>query len=339
MKTDIKKSLQISEQVYSTYKNIWGSHENTKNEIIKALDNFIFEYIEYDMDNDSLEDFSFSLKSNKTFREIKKWLKERIGLESIDKILKEAFIKDVENNMSEKIEVLWGRLTKTHRWGFKFIDSIEDEIGFHREANEHLVFPEYKDLVSKPSEHCWETDNHKYRMIGKKELSQSRKAELLLIGEFEWNGLLIAKSKPLGIEDNTGWLVNLDHSYIPASDYNDLWTTTIEQRDINEKLDWITSGFFKPFINSCHTMPLANFLYREKLEKPENMRAIYLDFNQYNLEENNIDFVSNKGAVMKCSRCKTPVSTKNSKVIAKERACLECLEGKYSSELIAIRKS
>ena len=37
MKTDLRKSLNISDELYSKYKVIWGTHDKTKKEILSSL--------------------------------------------------------------------------------------------------------------------------------------------------------------------------------------------------------------------------------------------------------------------------------------------------------------
>lgn len=266
------------------------------------------------------------------FYSIRQWFElfEKHGGKNIYDVLEgvvNRIEKIVSKKASDKIDMLWRMLTTNKTTLRDSVYDLESEFKFIEAVAKQFSFPNYQLLVSEPSPKNWVHEE------GKAYLKTERKAELLLIGEFEWNGLIIAKSKPLGLSDSKGWLVNLDQDYKPNTSYKKLCQYKFYYRS-RKVMPTDSDCRFIPFKKNTHVMPLVSYLYHEKITQLGKDRAVFIDFNHYNLSGKNIEFKSSKGRRMRCSRCKREVVDKNSTIIAKQRVCGECLVGKHNTSML-----
>lgn len=117
-------------------------------------------------------------------------------------------------------------------------------------------------------------------------------AKIMLIGEFEWEGLVVAKSKPLGFEDRVGWLVNTKPNYMIKPDAFGI----AYKRKFPNGEDLV----FRPFVGcKAHIKPLIEVLY----DKRDGTKPVPKDRNVFNLVPSNITYMNKSGRPIYCSQC------------------------------------
>jgi len=92
------------------------------------------------------------------------------------------------------------------------VDTEQQYIGEMQQAQ--YVYPEYGVLVGPPSEKDF-VDYGKDMGPRGWWIEDERKADLLLLGVFEWKGLYIARAHCQTDKDPSGWLVCTDPDYVP----------------------------------------------------------------------------------------------------------------------------
>ncbi|MCG7869434.1 MAG: hypothetical protein JAY74_24080 [Candidatus Thiodiazotropha taylori] len=209
--------------------------------------------------------------------------------------------------ISRGINAIW----RSKWWSSNIVDD-NSQLKLIHAMQQRYVYPNYLDLVGKPSNDDYISDGV---------LTVFRKAELLLIGEFEWNGLIIAKHQSaLGFSydygektpkwsiDDEGWYVSPNHLPDPLS----------------------YSSFFTPFRNK-ERLKLVDVIYQLKSQLEDNHCILPIDGNVFNCMPENLASINRRGRPKRCVKCGRRVSDQSSRIIrvrgSKLRYCIVCLDG------------
>ena len=171
-----------------------------------------------------------------------------------------------------------------------------------------VKFPEYLELTGPPSPNDYDDDGR---------LTTSRKAELLLIGLFNWRGLSIAR--PAFIRDMFDWTQPADWNY---------WYVATEE--LPNPLPLEKQVFCAPLrFYECRW--LSEHLY-EQTHGPlsASQRLLHLDYNVQNCHPSNLAAYGKRGRPMYCSLCGVRVVKQNSYRIKSDgiyqRYCTLCVK-------------
>jgi len=208
------------------------------------------------------------------------------------------------------------------------IGDIKAEQTFIEVMRLKYIYPDYADLVGPPLEEDF-TEGF-CRKIRKPiaTLTAERKADLLLLGAFEWNGFYIAKP-PSGYDIPKGWWVCLEPNFVLKAGLG-------AQRRSNQ-YDWYDRYRikFEPFLD--HTAAcLADYLVAcdselgNRSPRSKHQRIRFADNNPYNCLPDNLKIVEKRGRKMRCQLCGKETTKEESKVLRdrgkKLRYCLDCLQ-------------
>lgn len=209
------------------------------------------------------------------------------------------------------VDRLWSRKWRTNKWRWR--RPVADD-GFHHAYIEacrsKYKFPDYLELLGPPRPEHYD---------GSGELTVQRKAELLLIGVFDWRGLRVARHHALfGYKADWTW-----SDKPPYTREQKGWYVPIALKRANPKTPKIRDYF----------APLRNYRC-ERLEKhltrsEKYKEVIFRDGNRYNCHPANLEVVSTRGRRKQCVRCERRVTERTSRRMKYEgstaRFCLQCL--------------
>jgi len=206
------------------------------------------------------------------------------------------------------------------------IRTIKEEEIFIEIMRGKYIYPDYADLVGKPSSSNFESSPYGNY------LSTERKADLLLLGAFTFRGMNIAKVPHYFSHALKGWEVCTDAEYVPSEGLGLVWAGQGEWITTPRYIDGCT---FMPFYK-YNVEPLHHYLteaeielgYRKPLSKFQKL--VFRDKNAYNCNPGNITAAEKRGRKMYCVQCGKETTTKESKVIRdkkeKLRYCISCLK-------------
>jgi hypothetical protein len=170
-------------------------------------------------------------------------------------------------SFSEPVAYAIASRWKDKRWS-KHIRDDNAQLSLIRARCQKYVYPDYQELVGPPKPEHYTAD---------RELTVERKAQLLLIGVFEWNGLLIAKNDHAYTDDRKGWMVVVDPAYEPT---RELKLYSDDGKD-----------YFDPFY-SYKSSPLIEHLYSDQLGNSQELwPCVDKDKNPYDCSPNNVVIV------------------------------------------------
>lgn len=168
-------------------------------------------------------------------------------------------------SFSEPVAYAIASRWKDKRWP-KHIRDDNAQLKLIRARCQQYVYPDYQELVGLPKPEHYTADG---------ELTLERKAQLLLIGSFQWNGLFIAKNDQAYTEDKKGWMVVVDSAYEPTQELK-LYSKHCED-------------YFDPFY-SYKSSPLIEKLYNDQLGNSQKLWPC-VDKNPYDCSPNNMVIV------------------------------------------------
>lgn len=210
------------------------------------------------------------------------------------------------------VERLWSRLCYGlgPRYGRRDISDTDFHTLFIYARQSRYKFPDYLDIVGPPaSEHYDDTG----------ELTTQRKATLLLIGLFDWNGMKIGKHQA-------------KYGFNPIDDSYEDSRYTREQkgwyvpiaRNRPEAKTLTVRDYFSPLRN-FRCQRLEQYLTANRKFSKVTLR----DKNPFNCHPDNLEIVSTRGRPKKCNSCERRVTDRTSKRIKVSgttmRYCLNCL--------------
>ncbi len=223
-------------------------------------------------------------------------MSRRYGRSRFDFLTSREFSEEeILNRIKRWVNMLWSndRLART-------VVDIESEQAYIEQMRQRYVFPDYLSLVGSPSESDFNESG---------ELKSRRKAELMLIGTFDWQGFLI--SRPVSTQDDQfpddGWFVALEAHTNELSFEN----------------------FFFPF-NKIKKQRLERYLVSQTRELKNAHRVAFKDGNVFNCHPDNFEIRGQGGRPMLCVYCRKK-TTKDMSVRIKvqgsyDRYCLTCVE-------------
>lgn len=236
--------------------------------------------------------------------------------------------------IAEKIDAIWHarRLPMN-------IANVANEQTFIEVLRVKFVYPDYADLVGPPTESDF-IDVTRRNGTVQQQLTLERKADLLLLGVFEWKGMCITRPHTLDPDASTGWLVFTEPNYQP-----DDWLGAYYRdgrgldKTPSHHSDTVT---FRPYLNH-ETSWLHDYLIdcdSELGHRPPRtkfQRVRFQDKNPYNCLPDNLVLVENRGRRMLCKGCGTDTTSENSMVISgrgkKLRFCLRCIRNLQEVEI------
>lgn len=255
--------------------------------------------------------------------------KERAAVDEINGL-------ELANNLiAEKIDAIWHakRLPNT-------VADVASEQTFIEVLRVKYLYPDYAELVGPAAESDF-TDVARRNGTVRRQLTLDRKADLLLLGVFEWKGMYITQALAWDPDVSTGWLVFTEPEYRPDDwlgayyrDYSRGLSKTPSHRS-----DAVT---FRPYLNH-EAAWLHDYLfdcdselgYRAPRTKFQRVR--FQDNNPYNCLPDNLALIEKRGRRMLCKGCGIKTTPEESMVISgkdrKLRLCLQCLRGLHEIEL------
>lgn len=199
------------------------------------------------------------------------------------------------------------------KWWSEDIRDDESQRGLIKAMQQKYIYPDYLELVGPPGPDDYRSDGC---------LTTSRKAELLLIGTFNWQGLTIAKHpsvfgyvfdrwemsrSPCWRVDDKGWYVC--HEDLPSELTYDGFLTPFKDRPVQKLGDYLVNQV-EPLKDLHGTIPI--------------------DGNVYNCQQDNLRVINLRGRPMRCKGCERRVAKEYSRLIrfdgVRERYCHACIE-------------
>ena len=196
-------------------------------------------------------------------------------------------------SFSEPVAYAIASRWKDKRWS-KHIRDDNAQLKLIRARCQQYVYPDYQELVGLPKPKHYTADG---------ELTLERKAQLLLIGVFEWRGLLIAKYDRAFTKDRRYWAVVDDPTYDPTQElklYCESEGTSWEKDEKGWYVERRSGGkyrtdfewednYFDPFY-SYKSSALIEKLYNDQLGNSQVLWPC-VDKNPYDCSPNNVVIV------------------------------------------------
>lgn len=210
--------------------------------------------------------------------------------------------EEIAGQIIRSVEAMWRRMR-----GHQDILDDESQSHFIRAKRRAYPFPDYLALVGPPSPEDYEAPG---------QLTLARKAQLLLIGTFHWQGLTLGTHRsvfgsdyygePMWQADDRGWYVALEEVKPPFT----------------------YEGFFTP-MRDVECEPLSHYLFRQSGELTVEQGILYRNTNPYDNHPDNLATYSLRGRPMRCLSCQHRVLPKDSKRFkvggSYRRYCFRCL--------------
>lgn len=244
-----------------------------------------------------------------------------------------AGLRRANFEISKKIRHKWDRSRLAHA-----IRDVDAERIFIEIMRLRYPYPDYAEIVGAPSESDFE-DFTLHDGSTERGLTIQRKADLLLLGVFEWNGTYITKHHDPH-RGEQGWLVFTSQRYKPKNwlgchflDYRGLSLQPKRRFKkvrfwpfLNEETDWLHNALIDAAIE------LDNGRARNKFQ-----RVRFKDGNSYNCLPDNMELFETRGRRMHCRLCGRRTTADDSIVFSgkgrKVRACLECSRNLHSVDV------
>lgn len=213
------------------------------------------------------------------------------------------------------------------------ISDIEAEQKFIEIMRLKYRYPDYADLVGPPSVDDFKVRHTRRTSSAMARLSWERKTDLLLLGEFSWKGMYIAKAQAYTTDDPKGWLVGIEPGYRPADflgahyfDHFEGWSKRIP-RYCHEVRFIPFAGSTAQWLHDVLVECDSELGYRPARGKYKRVR--FKDDNPYNCLPDNLMLVENRGRRMRCQSCGEETTPQASTVVRdgrhKLRYCHDCL--------------
>ena len=233
----------------------------------------------------------------------------------------DRFAEDEEETEDEAFESIASDVDRIWRskWWSKNIRDDESQWGLITAMQKKYVYPDYLDLVGPPDPDDYRAEGH---------LTTSRKAELLLIGTFNWRDLTIAKHPSV---------FGYQHDYFsmtPRWGVDDKGWYVCQEK-LPEELSY--DGFFTPFEGRA-VQKLGDYLANQNEPLKDRHGTLPIDGNVYNCRLENLRLINLRGRPMRCKGCERRVLPEYSRIIrfdgVRERYCRDCMERMASWEEI-----
>ena len=176
------------------------------------------------------------------------------------------------------------------------------------------VYPDYCELVTPPKQEDYEL--HEDGSV--KGLTTARKAELLLLGHFKWQGWLLAKSHPYG------WVA------ISPADYCAPQPLPRRHPDYFDEIEGL-ANYTDPF-RSCKGRQVLSYLVAANehgLDVGKSQEIVHANGNPYDNSAGNL-IIKNIGRPMLCKECRKETTAELSRLIkvggSRCRFCFICLQ-------------
>lgn len=235
--------------------------------------------------------------------------------------------------IAKKIRHKWdeGRLAHAIR-------DVEAERTFIEIMRLRYPYPDYSELVGEPSDSDFEDVTLRDGST-ERGLTIERKADLLLVGVFEWKGTYITNYHDHRTGEK-GWFVFISRRYKPKNwlgchflNYDGL--SRVPDRRFKEVRFW---PFLNEEMNWLHNVLIDAALElsgRSKRNKFQRVR--FKDGNPYNCLPDNMDLFETRGRRMRCGLCGRRTTANDSIVFSgkgrKIRTCLDCSRDLHSVDV------
>ena len=207
----------------------------------------------------------------------------------------------------------------------EYVWSVDTELQYIGEMQAtKYIYPEYGRLVGAPLEQDF-IDYGKDMGSRGWWITDERKADLLWLGAFEWNGLYIARAYCQSDKDQRGWLVCTDPDYVPEDVLGARSMGPYRYQLAFTPFHGVRSQWLHDYLFDCD-VELGNRVAREK-----NQQVAFRDGNPYNCLPDNLVLAEKRrrGRPMLCQSCGQETTKEDSMVVRegtqKPRYCLACL--------------
>ena len=210
--------------------------------------------------------------------------------------------QEVADQVIRSVDSMWSSIR-----GHEEIVDDESQSHFIRAKRRKYRFPDYLGLVGSPSPEDYESPG---------KLTLVRKAQLLLLGTFNWQGLILGThqsvfgrdcfGEPAWRNDAKGWYVAMEPVEPPFT----------------------YDGFFHP-MQGIKCQPLSHFLFKQSHELSTEQGILHRNTNPYDCHPDNLATYSKKGRPMRCLGCQQRVHPRDSERFkigsSYRRYCFRCL--------------
>jgi len=208
----------------------------------------------------------------------------------------------VARRIVRTVEGMWQRMR-----GHQDIVDDESQAHFIRAKRRAYPFPDYLALVGPPSPEDYASPG---------ELTLARKAQLLLLGTFYWQGLTLGTHRSVFGYDRYGyaaWSADDKGWYVAQEEFTPRFTY---------------EGFFSPMLD-VKSEPLSHYLFAQNHTLKAGQGVLYRNTNPYDNRPDNLATYSLKGRPMRCLSCQQRVHPKDSERFkvgnSYRRHCFRCL--------------